>query len=195
MKTLSNATQEEMELRERVNRSLLYIAIFSSVMLFAGLTSAYIVRQADGNWLQFTLPSMFWVSTGLILASSASVNWALIAAKKDQTKQISYALGLTLILGIGFCITQILGWRDLTNGGIYFAGKTANPSGSFLYILSGVHLAHIFSALIYCAVIFRKSLGNNYHSKNLAGVRHCGIFWHFLDGLWVYLFIFLLFMQ
>ena len=195
MNSLSNPTQEEIELRERVNRSLLYIAIFSSVMLFAGLTSAYIVRQADGNWLQFTLPSMFWVSTGLILASSASVNWALIAAKKDQSKQISYALGLTLILGIGFCITQILGWRDLTNGGIYFAGKTANPSGSFLYILSGVHLAHIFSALIYCAVIFKKSLNNNYHSQNLAGVRHCGIFWHFLDGLWVYLFIFLLFMQ
>ncbi len=83
MNSLSNPNQEEIELRERVNRSLLYIGIFSSVMLFAGLTSAYIVRQADGNWLQFTLPSMFWVSTGLILASSASVNWALIAAKKD----------------------------------------------------------------------------------------------------------------
>jgi cytochrome c oxidase subunit 3 len=164
-------------------------------MLFAGLTSAYIVRQADGNWLQFTLPSMFWISTGLILASSASVNWALIAAKKDQSKQISYALGLTLLLGIGFCVTQILGWRDLTNGGIYFAGKTSNPSGSFLYILSGVHLAHIFSALIYCAVILKKSLSNNYNSKNLAGVRHCGLYWHFLDGLWVYLFIFLMFMQ
>ena len=195
MNSLSNPTQEEIELRERVNRSLLYIAIFSSVMLFAGLTSAYIVRQADGNWLQFTLPSMFWVSTGLILASSASVNWALIAAKKDQSKQITYALGLTILLGIGFCITQILGWSDLTNGGIYFAGKTANPSGSFLYILSGVHLAHIFSALIYCAVIFTKSLQNKYNSKNLSGVRHCGIFWHFLDGLWVYLFVFLLCMQ
>ncbi len=195
MNSLSNPTQEEIELRERVNRSLLYIGIFSSVMLFAGLTSAYIVRQADGNWLQFTLPSMFWVSTGLILASSASVNWALIAAKKDQYKQITYALGLTILLGIGFCITQILGWSELTQGGIYFAGKTSNPSGSFLYILSGVHLAHIFSALIYCAVILKKSFQNKYNSKNIAGVRHCGIFWHFLDGLWVYLFIFLLCMQ
>jgi cytochrome c oxidase subunit 3 len=98
-------------------------------------------------------------------------------------------------LGIGFCITQILGWSELTQGGIYFAGKTSNPSGSFLYILSGVHLAHIFSALIYCAVILKKSFQNKYNSKNLAGVRHCGIFWHFLDGLWVYLFIFLLCMQ
>lgn len=195
MNSLSNTSQEEIELRERVNRSLLYIAIFSSVMLFAGLTSAYIVRQADGNWLQFTLPSMFWISTGLILASSASVNWALIAAKKNQYKHITYALSLTLLLGIGFCVTQILGWRDLTNGGIYFAGKTSNPSGSFLYILSGLHLAHIFSALIYCAVILKKSLNNSYNSNNTAGVRHCGLYWHFLDGLWVYLFIFLMFMQ
>lgn len=195
MNSLSNTSQEEIELRERVNRSLLYIAIFSSVMLFAGLTSAYIVRQADGNWLQFTLPSMFWISTGLILASSASVNWALIAAKKNQYKHVKYALSLTLLLGIGFCVTQILGWRDLTNGGIYFAGKTSNPSGSFLYILSGLHLAHIFSALIYCAVILKKSLSNSYNSNNTAGVKHCGLYWHFLDGLWVYLFIFLMFMQ
>jgi hypothetical protein len=133
MNSLSNPNQEEIELRERVNRSLLYIGIFSSVMLFAGLTSAYIVRQADGNWLQFTLPSMFWVSTGLILASSASVNWALIAAKKDQYKQITYALGLTILLGIGFCITQILGWSELTQGGIYFAGKTSNPFGPYFF--------------------------------------------------------------
>lgn len=195
MNSLSNTSQEEIELRERVNRSLLYIAIFSSVMLFAGLTSAYIVRQADGNWLQFTLPSMFWISTGLILASSASVNWALIAAKKNQYKHVKYALSLTLLLGIGFCVTQILGWRDLTNGGIYFAGKISNPSGSFLYILSGLHLAHIFSALIYCAVILKKSLSNSYNSNNTAGVKHCGLYWHFLDGLWVYLFIFLMFMQ
>ncbi len=195
MTTLSTRNQEEIDLRERVNRNLLYIGIFSSVMLFAGLTSAYIVRQADGNWLQFTLPTMFWISTGFILAASATINWALIAAKNNNYSQITTALGITLLLGISFCITQILGWRELTQGGIYFAGKDSNPAGSFLYILSGVHLAHIISAILYGAVIFIKSFKHTYDSKNLAGVRHCGIFWHFLDGLWVYLFIFLLLMQ
>ncbi len=195
MNTLSESKREEAELREKVNRNMLYIGIFSSVMLFAGLTSAYIVRQADGNWLQFTLPTMFWISTGIILASSASINWALILAKKNQTSQVTLALGITIALGIAFCITQILGWRELTHGGVYFAGKSANPAGSFMYILSGVHLAHIISAILYASVIFYNSLNKKYTSQNYAGVRHCGIFWHFLDGLWVYLFVFLLLMQ
>lgn len=195
MTTLSESNLEEKELRDKINRNLLYIGIFSSVMLFAGLTSAYIVRQADGNWLQFTLPSMFWISTGVILASSASINWALIAAKNNRYSQVTQALGLTLLLGITFCITQILGWRELTKGGVYFAGSSANPSGSFMYILSGVHLVHIISAILYAGLIFVKSLSQKYNSTNHAGVRHCGIFWHFLDGLWVYLFVFLLLMQ
>ncbi|MFM2285114.1 MAG: hypothetical protein RLZZ543_611 [Bacteroidota bacterium] len=195
MTTLTNSEMEQDELREKVNRNLLYIAIFSSVMLFAGLTSAYIVRQADGNWLQFSLPIMFWISTGVILLSSATVNWALMAAKNNNSSHVTLAMGITLALGIVFCVTQILGWRELTQGGVYFAGKSSNPSGSFMYILSGMHLLHIVSAILYAAVIFNKSLKQAYNSKNTAGVRHCAIFWHFLDGLWVYLFIFLLFMQ
>lgn len=187
--------KENVELKERVNRNLLYISIFSSVMLFAGLTSGYIVRQADGGWLRFSMPLMFWISTGIILLSSVTMNWALMATKKNNFEQIKLALGITLFLGLAFCYTQISGWGDLTEGGIYFAGKQSNPSGSFFYILSGVHLAHILSALIYLAVIFVKSLNNAYHSGNIAGVKHSGIFWHFLDGVWVYLFIFLLFMQ
>lgn len=118
MNSLSNPTQEEIELRERVNRSLLYIGIFSSVMLFAGLTSAYIVRQADGNWLQFTLPSMFWVSTGLILASSASVNWALIAAKRSiQTNnvciRINHCIGNRILRNTNFRMEGINQWGNL----------------------------------------------------------------------------------
>ena len=186
---------ENLELKEKVNRKLLYISIFSSVMLFAGLTSGYIVRQADGGWLQFTMPFMFWISTGVILVSSITVNWALMAARKNNFEQVKLALGLTLLLGITFCFTQISCWGDLTANGIYFAGKQANPSGSYFYILSGVHLAHILSGLIYLSVIFIKSFSNKYHSGDLAGVRHVGIFWHFLDGVWVYLFVFLLFMQ
>ncbi|MEX1189482.1 MAG: cytochrome c oxidase subunit 3 [Bacteroidia bacterium] len=187
--------KENIELKEKVNRNLLYISIFSSVMLFAGLTSGYIVRQADGGWLKFNMPIMFWVSTGVILISSITANWALVAARKNNFEQVKLALGITLALGLTFCFTQILGWGDLRAGGIFFAGKQANPSGSYFYILSGVHLAHIISGLLYMSFIFYRSLSNNYHSGNLAGVRHAGIFWHFLDGVWVYLFIFMLFMQ
>jgi cytochrome c oxidase subunit III len=187
--------QEAIDLKEKVNRNLLYIGIFSSIMLFSGLTSGYIVRQADGGWLIFSMPFMFWISTAIILMSSITMNWALSAAKKNNFEHVKLALGITILLGLTFCITQFLGWKELVNGGIYFAGKQANASGSFFYVLSGVHLAHILSGLIYLSVIFVNSLKNKYHSGNIAGVKHSAIFWHFLDAVWVYLFIFLLFMQ
>ncbi len=192
---MENTLSESALLKEKVNRSLLYVGIFSILMLFAGLTSAYIVRQADGNWLEFSMPFMFWISTGLILLSSAAMNWALLSARNSRYGAIKVALMLTLALGIAFCFTQFLAWKELVAGGIFFSGKTANPSGSFMYILSGLHLAHIFSGLLYILVILFKSFNNRYNSRNLMGIKHCSIYWHFLDALWIYLFVFLLFMQ
>ena len=191
---MAELSKEELELKEKVNRNLLYIGIFSSVMLFAGLTSAYIVRQADGGWVEFNMPFIFWISTAIILVSSATMNWALISAKKNRPDLYKPALLITFLLGVAFCTTQIIGWGELTEGGIYFTGRNANPSGSYFYILSGVHLAHILSGLIYLLVILMNAFKNKYNSVDYAGIRHSGIFWHFLDGVWVYVFIFLLFM-
>ena len=188
-------SQESIDLKEKVNRSLLYIGLFSSIMLFAGLTSGYIVRQADGGWLMFSMPFMFWISTGIILLSSITINWALSAAKKNNFEHVKLALGSTILLGLAFCVTQFLGWDELTKAGVFFAGKQANAAGSFFYVLTGVHFLHIISGLLYLSVIFVKSLKNRYHSGNLAGVRHSGIYWHFIDAVWVYLFVFLLIMQ
>jgi len=192
---MENILSESVLLKEKVNRSLLYVGIFSILMLFAGLTSAYIVRQADGNWLEFSMPFMFWISTGLILLSSATMNWAVISARSNKFDSVKLALVMTLALGIAFCFSQFLAWKELVAGGIFFSGKAANPSGSFMYILSGLHLAHILSGLFYTVVILMKSLGNRYNSGNLMGIKHCSIYWHFLDALWIYLFVFLLFMQ
>ena len=133
---------ENVLLKEKVNRNMLYVGIFSIVMLFAGLTSAYIVRQADGQWLSFSLPPMFWVSSVVILLSSISMHYALVSVKKDNQKGLKLGLLITILLGVGFGVSQFLGWAELVEGGIYFAGKSANPSGSFLYALSGLHLAH-----------------------------------------------------
>ena len=187
--------QESEILKDRVNKNLLYIAIFSIVMLFAGLTSAYIVRQADGMWLRFTLPFYFWISTGLILASSATMAFALNSARNNRLQGIKTGLALTFILGVGFCFAQIMGWRELYDAGIFFSGKSSNPSGSFLYVITFMHLLHIVSGLLYVLFIFIKSLNNKYNSSNLTGLKHSSLYWHFLDALWIYLFIFLLFMQ
>lgn len=92
---------EETQAREaKVKKSLLYISIFSILMLFGGLTSAYIVRQADGNWLQFDLPSIFWYSTGLLLLSSFTINLAIQSAKKNNYTQIKSYVLITMLLGI-----------------------------------------------------------------------------------------------
>ncbi len=186
---------EDLVLKEKVSKNLLYVGIFSIVMLFAGLTSAYIVRQADGQWLRFTLPVMFWVSSGIILVSSITMHWAVISVRKNKLTQLTQAVGATLLLGILFGVSQIYGWGELLDGGIYFAGKSANPSGSFIYALSGLHLFHILSGVIALIVVLVKSMSQKYTAENSSGVRLCATYWHFLDGLWIYLFVFLVFMQ
>jgi cytochrome c oxidase subunit 3 len=186
---------ESVLLKERVNRNLLYVGIFSIVMLFSGLTSAYVVRQADGQWLRFSMPLMFWVSSAVILVSSMTMHWALLGIKKGNQAQLKNGLIVTLVLGLAFCATQFQGWGELVDNGIYFAGRSANPSGSFMYALTGLHLAHIFSAIIYLLILVWRSFAGKYTSDSFAGVSNGALYWHFLDGLWIYLFVFLLFMQ
>ncbi len=186
---------ESVLLKEKVNRNLLYVGIFSIVMLFSGLTSAYIVRQADGQWLRFSMPMMFWISSAVILVSSMTMHWSLLGIKKGNQSQLKNGLLITLALGVVFCVTQFKGWGELVDNGIYFAGKSANPSGSFIYALSGLHLFHILSALIYLLMLLWRSVAGKYASNSYAGVSNGAIYWHFLDGLWIYLFVFLLFMQ
>jgi cytochrome c oxidase subunit 3 len=100
---------------------------------------------------------------------------------------------LTLILGVGFVICQFMAWKALVAQGIFLGGSGSNPAGSFLYVISGAHLAHITGGIIMLIYVCIKSFKEIYHSKNLLGLQLCSIFWHFLDLLWVYLFLFLYF--
>lgn len=188
--------EKEQQLREKkAVKSLLWVSLVSIFMLFAGLTSAYIVRQAEGNWLAFELPQMFYYSTAVILMSSITMNWAMSSAKKDNAGNLKLALLLTLILGLAFVCLQISGWKDLVAQGIFFGGEGSTASGSYLYVLSGVHLAHMIGGIISLIVVLYKALKEKYNSQNIFGLQLCSIFWHFLDILWIYLFLFLLFIR
>jgi cytochrome c oxidase subunit III len=178
-------------LREKINRNMLYIGIFTVVMLFAALTSAVILRSADSGWSAVAIPRMFWISTGVILFSSLTLNMAFNAARKNAFNQVRLFLGITLLLGIAFGICQLYGWKEMLAQNIYMTGSTASPAGSYVYFISFLHLVHILAGLIYLLVIWIKSFRNRYNSGNLMGIRHASIFWHFLDGLWIYLFVFL----
>ena len=167
----------------------LWLFLVSVVMIFAALTSAYIVRQADGDWLFFQLPDLFWYTSGVIIVSSITMHWALISARKDNLETVKIAIGLTSLLGLLFLIGQFYGWSDLVKNSVYFVG---NPSGSFVYVITGLHGVHLVSGVIVLFIVLIATLRYKVHSKNLSLIEMCATYWHFLGGLWLYLFIFLL---
>lgn len=171
----------------------LWLFIASVVMMFAALTSAYFVRQAEGNWLIFDLPSLFWVNTAIILVSSVTMHWAYWSAKRDNLETVKLALGLTLALGIAFLIGQFLAWGQMVESSIHFVNNRASGvSGSFVYVLSGLHGLHIVSGVIFLIIVLVSTLRYKVHSKNMTQMEMCVTYWHFLDVLWLYLFVFLL---
>lgn len=167
----------------------LWLFIVTVVMIFAAFTSAHIVRQADGDWLIYDIPSMLWYTSGIIVLSSVFMQWAYIAAKKDKLEQVKIALTITTLLGIVFLFGQLKAWDQLVEQNVFFVG---NPSGSFMYIFTGIHGLHLVSGVIYLIYMLISSFRYKVHSKNMLNMEMSVTWWHFLGGLWIYLFIFLL---
>ncbi|MBB6461265.1 cytochrome c oxidase subunit 3 [Flammeovirga kamogawensis] len=167
----------------------MWLFIVSVVMIFAALTSAYIVRQAEGNWASFQLPSIMYSSTIVILLSSATMHWAYLGAKKDNMAQLKNALTLTSVLGVVFLVLQFIGWEDLVAMNVFFVG---NPSGSFVYVITGLHGLHIVSGILYLFIMLYAAFKNQINSGTIVRIEMCANFWHFLGALWIYLFIFML---
>jgi len=169
----------------------MWLFIVSIVMLFAALTSAYIVKQSDGNWLSFDLPSAFILSTIIIVISSLTMHLAYLAAKKDELGKVKMMLLSTVVLGALFLFTQYYSWSQLVENNVYFVSNYA--SGSFIYVFTGLHGVHLVSGLIFLLITFGSSVRLNVHSKKLLQIEMCMTYWHFLGGLWLYLYLFLLF--
>ncbi|PIQ48472.1 MAG: cytochrome oxidase subunit III [Cytophagales bacterium CG12_big_fil_rev_8_21_14_0_65_40_12] len=167
----------------------MWLFIVTVIMIFAAFTSAHIVRQASGNWLEYDLPSLLWSTSAIILLSSASMHWAYLSAKRDEFQKVKIALAITFVLGIMFLVGQFLAWGQMVDAGVFFVG---NPAGSFLYVFTGLHGFHLIAGVIYLLYLLISSLRLKVHSKNMLNMEMCATFWHFLGGLWIYLFIFLL---
>jgi cytochrome c oxidase subunit 3 len=170
------------------SKFIVWLFIVTIVMLFAALTSAYLVKQGEGNWLHFDLPQMFWISSGIILLSSISMQFAYIAAKKDHIPKIKIFLSLTLLLGLAFLSGQYMSWGELVQQDVFFVG---NPAGSFIYVLTGLHGFHLISGIIFLLFILYSAFKYRIHSKNMTWMVMSTTYWHFLGALWLYLFIFL----
>jgi cytochrome c oxidase subunit III len=176
----------------------LWLLIVGMIMLFAALTSAFIVKKAQGLWFEFDLPSEFLASLIIAVASSVSMFLAIRAARKDRKGMVQIAMSITLLLGLAFCYSQVEGWYSLYERGIVF---TPSPkaidqgymSGTFVILLAALHLLHALGGIIFLIVTLIKSFFNKVHSKSLLTIDLCGTYWHFVGLLWVYLYLFLYF--
>ncbi len=179
--------------QRRVNplKFMLILLIVSIVMMFAAFTSAYIVRREEGNWLEFDLPSVLLINTIVLVLSSIFMQWAYVSARRDNMKNLKLSLILTIVAGTAFLVGQWQGWGELVQNNVFFGGSTANPSGSFLYVLTGVHAFHLITGLIFLIIVVISALKYRVHSRNLTRIELCTIYWHFLGALWIYLYVFL----
>jgi cytochrome c oxidase subunit 3 len=225
----------------RAKKMLLYLAIFSMVMFFAGLTSAYVVLMKGEYWVKIGMPNAFWISTAIILASSLTFKLAVDATSAGNQQRTRMMLLITLLLGVGFAVSQFQGWQQLIDRGhfmsgdiesisgsygddytVIFKGKElvlvdgkfyfpddnqrteslnervlskSNTASSFIYVLSGLHLLHLVGGLLFLIYLVIKSYRVQVSASNNLGYKQGATYWHFLDILWVYLFLFLLFIH
>jgi cytochrome c oxidase subunit III len=183
--------QEYNQSKIHPHKMALWVAIGSIIMMFAAFTSAYMVRRASGNWLEFKLPDIFMVNTVVILLSSVTIHLSYTGFKKGNEQRYKGMLISTFFLGLLFVVLQYKGWEALTAMGATF---TVNPSSSFIYVISGLHAAHVLGgitalvvALTYAYVLpYKPTLQRKQRFELVVQ------YWHFVDILWVYLMVFFL---
>lgn len=187
--------KELKQAKKKSAKPMLWVSMISMTMLFAGLTSAYVVSRKRDDWVSFDLPNAFYTSTLLIVLSSLTFLLAKRSIKQNRRPSTSLFLVATLLLGIGFVIFQIEGFKELYEAGLYFAGEQSTVKSSFIYGITLAHLAHIAGGLIVLLVVLFNHFKKRYSATNLLGLELGSIFWHFVDILWIYLFLFFYFIR
>ena len=179
----------------KAKKMMLLFSMLSIAMTFAGLTSAYIVSKARPDWLKnFELPLSFSLSTAIIVLSSITIWIAKKNLKKNNNSKSTNWLFITFVLGVFFIILQFVGFNSLISKGFFFTGAQSTITTSFLYVLTVLHLAHLFAGMIVLSVVIYNNLKEKYKKEKL-GFELAVTFWHFLGILWLYLFVFLYFFR
>jgi cytochrome c oxidase subunit III len=167
----------------------LWVAIGSILMMFAGLTSAYIVKRNQANWQTFDLPVAFWFSTVAVILSSGTMWLALKSFKERQMSKYRMLMVVTMVLGAAFIGLQIIGFQQLWHKGITLQ---ANVSYSFLYVIVGLHALHVIGGVVALIVMSLLAFSSKKRNYSTVPVELMSTYWHFVDILWIYLLLFLL---
>lgn len=186
---MTSAVSIEQKKKIHPHKFTLWVAIGSILMMFAGLTSAFIVKSNQTNWVEVTIPKMFWVSTAVIILSSLTIQWALRSFKQREMGKYRSLVGITLLLGTAFVVFQWLGFRELWSQQVTFRGAGA---GQFLYVIFGLHAIHVIGGVITLLVMFIKAFVGRTKLYSAVPVEVAATYWHFVDLLWIYLLVFFL---
>ncbi len=186
----------EEEKINRAKKNMLWFGIISLTMSFAGLTSAYVVSKERPDWISsFEMPQAFYISLALIVASSITVHFALLSIKKQQNGIGRLLLIATFLLGSLFVVFQFRGFSEIIESGYNFTGPTSSITTSFIYLVVLLHVAHVFAGLIAISVVIYNDFKQKYKNGKTLGVELAATFWHFVDIVWIYLFLFLCFVK
>jgi cytochrome c oxidase subunit 3 len=182
--------------KNRAKKNILWFGIISLTMSFAGLTSAYVVSKERPDWISsFEMPQAFYISLVLIIVSSFTVFFALRSIKKQQNALGMFLLIATFLLGVLFVVFQFVGFSEIVASGYNFTGPTSSITTSFIYLVVLLHVAHVFGGLIALLVVIYNHYKLKYKNGKTLGVELAATFWHFVDVVWIYLFLFLYFVK
>ena len=185
------AVMKEMKPRLHPLKYVMWIGLASIIMMFAGLSSAYIVKSNQANWLSYRLPVIFWYSSGIILLSSITVMLSRKAFINRNMESYKLWLLITTVLGIVFVVFQYWGFKELWASGITL---TRNVSFSFLYVIVGLHALHVLGGVVALIILLIQAYRRNKKVYTTLSIDLMSTYWHFVDILWIYLFLFLLYM-
>jgi len=177
------------EQRKRIHphKFTLWVALGSIIMMFAGLTSAYVVKRDQPGWTTFSIPRAFWYSTAVMLVSSLTVQMALKAFREREMLRYRSLLTTTAVLGVVFILLQWVGFREIWSSGITLRGS---GGGQFLYVIAGLHAVHVLGGVIALLFMVAKAYLSKIRTYDSVPVELISTYWHFVDLLWIYLFIF-----
>ena len=184
------------EKHNRAKKMMLWFGIISLIMSFAGWTSAFVVSSTREDWLRdFQLPNAFIISTVIVVISSFTFLMAQKALKNNERQMTTLWLLVTFALGIGFITNQFIGFNQIIDMGYNFTGPTSNITMSYIYLIAMVHIVHVIAGLVCILVVIYNHFKQKYNADNMLGFELAATFWHFIDILWIYLFLFLYFVR
>jgi cytochrome c oxidase subunit 3 len=183
----AKVTVNEQRKKIHPHKFTLWVALGSIIMMFAGLTSAYVVKREQPGWTTFSIPKAFWYSTAVILISSLTIQLSLKAFKDRDMQRYRNLLTTTAVLGVLFMILQWIGFRQIWNTGITLRGS---GGGQFLYVITGLHAVHVLGGVVALIVVVIKAYASKVRNYNSVPVELMSTYWHFVDLLWIYLLLF-----